>query len=82
MTNTHPEQQSASAPDPSHPSPPKARLRTLREHLSLAVQLVLSVAIAGGVLAYLVYGSRRLPRRTTKNVPAGRRKSCRLSAQG
>jgi hypothetical protein len=57
MTNNHTEQQSASAPDPPQPSPPKTRVRAWREHVSLAVQLALSLAIAGGVLAYLLKGS-------------------------
>ena len=58
MTNTHTEKQPVSAPDRAQPSPPKTRLRALRKHLSLAVQLALSLAIAGGVLAYLLYGGQ------------------------
>lgn len=59
MTNTHTEKQSVSAPDRAQPSPPKTWLRALRKHLSLAVQLALSLAIAGGILAYLLYGGQK-----------------------
>jgi hypothetical protein len=56
MTNTDTDKQHVSASDQSHPSPPTARLRALWEHVSLAVQVALSLAVVGGVLAYLLAG--------------------------
>jgi multidrug efflux pump subunit AcrA (membrane-fusion protein) len=58
MTNAHPDTQPVSASDRSHSSPSKVRLRAFRERVSLAVQVTLSLAIAGGVLVYLIYGGK------------------------
>jgi hypothetical protein len=57
MTNNIDKQQ-VSTSEGERSSPPKTRLRALWERVSLAVQLVLSLAIAGGVLAYLLYGGK------------------------
>ncbi len=46
------------APDKAHPSPANARRRVLWERANLAVQLLLSLAVAVGVLIYLIYGGK------------------------
>ena len=55
MTNPRPDN---AAPNESQSPPPKTPPRPLWERASLAVQLALSLAVAGGVLAYLLYGGR------------------------
>ena len=59
MTSAPTDKHLVSDSDRPQPSPPKTPLSGLRKHLSFAVQLILSAAVAGGVLAYLLYGGNR-----------------------
>ena len=59
MTNSRTD---PTAPNPARPSPPKTRLRALWDRASLPIQLALSLAVAGGALAYLLYGGRERSR--------------------
>jgi hypothetical protein len=53
MTTTRTDAQPVSAPNRVHPPSPKAPPRSLGERVSLLIQLVLSLAVVGGVFAYL-----------------------------
>jgi hypothetical protein len=61
MTNNPGDKQPVPAPDRTQPAPPHARRGSLWERISLALQLLLSLAVAGGVLAYLIWSGQRAP---------------------
>ena len=61
MTTTRTDAQPVSAPNRVHPSSPKAPRRSLWERVSLVIQLVLSLAIVGGVFAYLWWSGINTP---------------------
>ena len=61
MTNTPTDKQplpASNAPSPSS-LPAEKRPGGVWQHFSLAIQLALSLAIAGGILAYLMFGNRK-----------------------
>jgi hypothetical protein len=51
----------ASASNRIPPPPPKLAPRSLRERASLAIQLILSLAVVGGVFAYLWWSGKQAP---------------------
>jgi hypothetical protein len=59
MTNTRTDQPLGSTPD--RVPPKQTRKRSWWERVSLAVQLILSLAVAGGVLAYLIWSGAKSP---------------------
>ena len=76
MTNSRTD---PTAPNPARPSPPKTRLRALWDRASLPIQLALSLAVAGGALAYLLYGGKNVPgpEEGKRAACAGKRRSGR-----
>src|SRR5579862_5961041 len=54
MTNNPADNQPTPAPDPVSQPPPKTIARSKWERISLAVQLTLSAAVVGGILAFLL----------------------------
>jgi hypothetical protein len=58
VTNTQTDKQNVFPSDRSQPSPPKTRLQSLWDRVSLAIQAALSLAVIGGVLAYLLWAGK------------------------
>lgn len=59
MTNNRTENQAAPAPDPVHPLPRHTQDHSKWHRASVVMQVMVSLALAGGVLAYLLWSGTR-----------------------
>jgi hypothetical protein len=69
MINSRTENQAGTLPDSVHPSPPQSPVRSKWQRASMALQLILALAVVAGVFAYLQWSGSKNPTEEEEKRP-------------